>query len=239
MASKNLRVVVAPTRVTAMLCAVFLALFVAHSIGLVMTYELGHDYVEGLVPLFNIGLEGNVPTFFASLLLFFNGLLFLFLWRITDTGEAGRKAWLLLSVVFLFLSVDEFASIHELLIEPVRESVDTGGLLYFAWVIPYAIAVTILGIIVAPPLWRLGSRYRILFGVSAAIFLAGAIGVEMLGGHYFESQDAEVNLHYRLFQTAEESLEFSGLIVLVYTLLDLLHARVSRTQIKIEVSAAK
>ncbi|MBL3556736.1 MULTISPECIES: hypothetical protein [Marinobacter] len=239
MASKNLRIVVTPIRVTAMLCGIFLALFVAHSIGLFMTYGLGHDYVKGLVPLFNIGLEGNVPTFFASLLLFFNGLLFLFLWQVSGTGETGRKTWLLLSVVFVFLSLDEFASIHELLIRPVREVAGTGGLLYFAWVIPYALLVVVLGIIVAPTLWRLGSRYRILFGTSAAIFLGGAIGVEMLGGNYFESQDGEADLNYRLFQTAEESLEFFGLIFLVYTLLDLVRARAPRTQINIEVSTAR
>ncbi|MDX1553692.1 MAG: hypothetical protein R3198_13775 [Marinobacter sp.] len=239
MASKNLRIVVAPFRVTAMLCGIFLALFVAHSIGLLLTYGLGHDYVKGLVPLFNIALEGNVPTFYASLLLFLNGLLFLFLWRVSDPAETGRKTWLLLSVVFMFLSLDEFASIHELLIRPVREAVGTGGLLYFAWVIPYALLVIALGIIVAPTLWRLGSRYRILFGTSAAIFLGGAIGVEMLGGNYFESQDGEADLNYRLFQTAEESMEFFGLIFLVYTLLDLIQVQSPSTRINIEVGTAK
>ncbi|MEP1216098.1 MAG: hypothetical protein ABJM11_21265 [Marinobacter sp.] len=237
MPPKNLRIVVTPIRVTTLLCGMFLALLTAHGMGLLLTYGLGHDYVKGLVPLFNIGLEGNVPTFFASLLLFFNGLLFLFLWRVSDTRDTGKKTWLLLSVVFLFLSLDEFAAIHELLIKPLREAVDTGGLLYFAWVIPYALLVILLGIIIAPTLWRLGTRYRVLFGTSAAIFLTGAIGIEMLGGNYFESQGGEADLTYRLFQTAEESLEFLGLIFLVYTLLDLVRA--PRTQINIEVNAAK
>src|SRR5690606_2124325 len=104
-------------------------------------------------------------------------------------------------------AVDEFAIIHERLIKPVREALGTGGLLYFAWIIPYLVAVFALAVLVGPTLWRLGGRFRLLFGLSAGLFLAGAVGVEMLGGRHYEARSGDVDLTYRLYQTVEECLE--------------------------------
>lgn len=190
-----------------------------------MTYGLGHGNVLGLVPLFNLATETNVPTFFATLLLVLNALLFAFVWWTGARREPGSRVWLFLAFVFGFLALDEFAMIHELTIEPVRNSLGTGGLLYFAWLIPYAAAVVVVGSAVAPVIWKLGNRFRALFGLAAVLYLGGAMGVEMLGGRYYEAQQATVDLRYRLFQTVEETLEFSGLIALVYALLELLRTR--------------
>ncbi|ADJ28472.1 hypothetical protein [Nitrosococcus watsonii] len=234
MTTQYIHIVIVPMRVAATLSIILLALLIAHVIGLVLAYGFGHSYVFGLVPLFNIAREGNIPTFFASSLLLFNGLLFLLLWRLSNREKKEKKIWLLLSLTFSFLAVDEFAMIHELLISPVRETLNVGGLLFFAWVIPYTFIVIALGFIVAPFIWRLGARYRVLFGSSAAAYLSGAIFVEMLGGKYYQSLNETVNLNYRLFQTVEELLEFTGLILLVYTLLELIRTRAPVTQIKIK-----
>jgi len=43
---------------------VFLAL--AHLLTVVSTYYWGHNYVLGLVPLFNMDEEQNLPTYFSS-----------------------------------------------------------------------------------------------------------------------------------------------------------------------------
>lgn len=206
----------------------------AHGVGLVMTYALGHGNLLGLVPLFNLATETNVPTFFATFLLMLNTLLFAFVWWTGAEREPGSRVWLFLAFVFVFLALDEFAMIHELLIEPVRAWLDTGGLLYFAWLIPYAAAIVVIGAAVAPAIWKLGNRFRALFGLAAALYLGGAMGVEMLGGRYYEAQQATVDLRYRLFQTVEETLEFSGLILLVYTLLELLRLRTKGVFVRID-----
>lgn len=218
---------VAPSRVAFFLFVTLLCVLLAHGAGLLMTYALGHGNVLGLVPLFNLATETNVPTFFSTLLLLLNASLFAFVWWTSPRREPGSRVWLFLAFVFGFLALDEFAMIHELLIEPVRTSLDTGGLLYFAWLIPYAAAVVVIGASVAPAIWRLGGRFRLLFGLAAALYLGGAMGVEMLGGRYYEAQQAVVDLTYRLLQTVEETLELCGLIALVYTLLELLRVRTS------------
>src|SRR5690606_19747598 len=84
-----------------------------------------------------------------------------------------------------------------------------------------------------PKLWRLGRRFRLLFGLSAAVFLSGAIGVEMLGGRYYEANDETFDLTYRLYQTAEEILEFTGLILLIYPQLLLLGTRASAASLQL------
>lgn len=211
-----------------------LVLILAHATGLVMTYGFGHSHVYGLVPLFNLGLEGNVPTFVASLLLLASALLFLFLWRVDRTADGPTHVWLLLAAVFAFLSLDEFSMIHERLIDPVREALDVGGLLFFAWIIPYAIIAGLVALAVVPTIWRLGPRFRVLFGLAATLYLSGAIGVEMLGGRYYEAHNEVVDLTYRLYQTVEESLEFAGVIVLIYTLLMLIAERAPVTIVQID-----
>lgn len=230
----NVRIIVIPSRVAATLLGVLLLLLTAHAVGLVLTYGFEQPWGFGLVPLFNIALEHNVPTFYASLLLLFNGFLFLSLWRLSSTLQEGKNVWLLLSLVFFFLAVDEFAMLHELLIVPVRRSLNVGGILFFAWTIPYTVAVIALAVPVTPVLWKLNGRFKLLFGGAAVMYLGGAIGVEMLGGRYYESSNEEVDLTYRLFQTVEELLEFGGLILLVYTLLELIGARAPLAWLEVE-----
>lgn len=222
-----------PARAAWVLSGIFLFLLVAHGTGLLMHYGLGHDHVFGLVPLFNMGREQSVPTLFATLLLLTNALLFFMLFRIDDVSRYRTFVWLLLSVAFCGVAVDEYTVMHERLIEPVREGLDVGGYLFFAWIIPYGIGVAILALVIGPAIWRLGRRYRWLFGACAVTFLGGAIGVEMLGGRYLEANQEQVDLNYRLFQTVEESLEFTGTILLIYTLLCLLRPRIKGLAIRL------
>jgi len=204
----------------------------AHGFVLLMHYGFGHGVLLGFSRLFNIGLEGSVPTLYASVLLLLNAILFFVLFRVTEPAYS-RSVWLVLSLVFCFLAVDEYAVLHERLIDPVRERLGVDGYLYFAWVIPYAIGVALLALIVVPSIWRLGWRYRFLFGASAAVYLGGAVGVEMLGANYYQAVQEEADLKYRLFQTVEESMEFLGLIMLTFILLDLLKTRFDRIAFKL------
>jgi hypothetical protein len=51
--------------------------------------------------------------------------------------------WIILSIIFLFLSVDNISSIHERLATPTRYLLGTSGFLYYAWVIPYSMALCV------------------------------------------------------------------------------------------------
>lgn len=222
-----------PERIACMAAVAVGVLLAGHGIGLLMAYGLGHPYVFGFVPLFNFGQEQNIPTLFSTLLMLASALCFFVLYRMGGVSRYARNVWLVLSLTFCFLAVDETAVIHERFSLSVKEWLDVGGYLFFAWVIPYSVGTAVLAAVVGVPIWRLGWRYRLLFGAAGLTFVGGAIGVEMLGGNYYEAHQQQADLNYRLLQTVEELLEFTGLIILLYTLLDLLRSRTSALTVRI------
>ena len=56
---------------------------------------------------------------------------------------------------------------------------------------------------------------------AGAIFVGGAIGVEMLGGHWFVTQGRD-NVTYVALQTLEETMEMMGIVVFIYALAEYL-----------------
>ncbi len=198
--------------------ALFLAaggLVLLHLVGLVSAYGFGHGNVFGVVPFFHLDLEVNAPSWFSSVLALVGAALFFVIWRRLLFDGKRSLEWFLLSVIFVFISVDESASLHEMLIVPVRDWLGLSGLLYFAWVVPYGLAVLILTVALLPFLRRLEGEVRWRLIVAAVVYLAGAVGVELVGGLIYESLGEQRNLTYDLVITCEETLEMAGLILLI------------------------
>lgn len=194
-------------------------LLTGNVVGIISKHFLGHGHLYGLVPLFNFDTESNVPTLYSyTTLLLASGLLLL-----TGLNErsAGRKwlTWLGLSLVFLFLAIDEGSAFHEKFIESLRISLDTSGALYFAWVIPYGAFVLILFLSMIKFLIALPQKTRNLFFISGTTFVLGAIGFEMISGVFASSQKTETLL-YVFLTTCEETLEMIGVAIFNYALLD-------------------
>jgi hypothetical protein len=193
----------------------------AHLSGLVVEYASGHDTLFGLVGLFDFDQERNVPTLFsASLFLLAAGLAFL-------VGRAGRathpaRVWASFAAVACFLAADEVAGIHEMFASPLRESLHATGFFRHAWVIPYGVAAAALAALVAPVLRRLSPASRRRFFLAGAVYVSGALGLEMVGGKYQELAGVTRDLVYEAIATAEESMEIAGLILLVHALVSLL-----------------
>jgi len=184
---------------------------------------LGHDSLFGLIGTFDLNNENNVPTFFSTFLLVSSAALLAVIARgSTMANGYNTSHWRWLSIIFLYLAVDEDASLHELLIEPVRDILNTGGLLFFAWVIPYALAVLTIGFLYLGFVLRLPTRTRRLFIAAGCIFLTGAIGFELVGGWYLERQAETEDFTYAMLIAGEEFLEMSGVILFIYALLDFL-----------------
>jgi hypothetical protein len=190
-------------------------LVLIHLLGLVSTYAFGHGRLLGIVPFFDLDLEVNAPTWYSSVLALMGASLFLILWRQVPLDGKRRRPWFVLSMLFVYISVDEFASLHERLIVPVRESLSLSGLLYFAWVVPYGLAVAILAVALLSFVSRLEPVVRVRFITAAVVYLSGAIGMELIGGWLFESNGQQRNLTYDLVATCEEILEMAGLILLI------------------------
>ncbi|WP_019507541.1 hypothetical protein [Pleurocapsa sp. PCC 7319] len=168
--------------------------------------------------LFRLDEEINIPTLYSSLALAFCSILLAiisYLKKVIDSRYTGY--WRALSLIFLYLAVDEMCSIHEIL-SALRPVLNAGGFLYFTWVVPGSILVMLFLLIFWKFIQSLPRRTRNLFIIAGTIYVGGAIGMEMIGGYHSEAYGEE-NPMYALITTIEESLEMFGIVVFVYALL--------------------
>ena len=175
---------------------------------------------HGIIPMFDLKSEGNIPTFFSGCLFLINAILLTLFWQTQrHNGARSQRIWLFLAVLFVFLAFDEDFQVHELLIDPLREGLGTSGVFYYAWVIAYGGAVVVLGLVFLPVWWRLSKSVKLWLALAAIVYLLGAVGLEMAGGAYYESIQGEGGIIYGALYTAEETLEMAGLIIFTYSLL--------------------
>jgi hypothetical protein len=203
------------------------ALLVLASVaGQVSKYVFGHDQVYGLVPLFYVDDEQNIPALFSVLLL--SGAAFLLtMLTVLKRQQRDRDTlrWAILAAGFLVMAVDEACSLHEKLIPPMKRLLGKSslGIFYFAWVIPGFVVVAMVGLVYLGFLFRLPRKARVTFVLAATLFLGGVLGLELIGGRYAELHGSQ-NLTYSMLSTIEESLEMAGVIVFIYALLDYMAA---------------
>lgn len=209
---------VCPKVVFKKLFCLIVVLLSLNILGLVSKFYFDHDYVYRLVPLFDLNTEKNIPTFYSAVaLLVSSGLLFFIAYVHKKSGNNYFR-WMGLAIIFMFLSVDEITSIHESFGQTIRAGFAVSGFLYFAWVIPYGLALAIFLLAYLRFLLGLPKNIMMLFIVSGGVFIAGAMGVESFGGRHYEVY-GNANITYALFYTLEEFLEMLGIVLFIYTLL--------------------
>jgi len=200
-----------------LLCLIFALLFF-NVMGVISRFYFDHDYIYWLIRLLDFDTEKSIPTLYSTLALLFASTLLSIIALTHKRNGSAYLSWLGLVFIFLFLSVDEFVSLHERLNSPVRESLNTSGVLYFAWIIPYGVALIAFIIAYLKFLTELPRNIMILFVVSGAIYVSGAVGFEMVGGRQAELYGTD-NLLYSFFYTCEEFLEMLGIVIFIYALL--------------------
>jgi hypothetical protein len=193
-------------------------LLFANVAGIVSKYGFGHDSVYGLVNLFDFDKEMNLPTLYSSIQLIVACLLLSIIGAKHRLNGENYVLWIALAVIFLFLAVDETALIHEVIGVRISKAFEPTGLFYYAWVIPYGIAVLVFVITFSKFLFALPKETKWRFIASGAIYVTGAIGFEMLSG--ISDQSYGVNsVFYSMFYTCEELLEMVGIALFIYALL--------------------
>ena len=208
-----------PQSITWPLSLVALLLIVANCFSLI-AQAFGYHDVGGLVPLFDMDLEQNLPSFFSSFLAIVASALLLTNSIIRKKVSRPWKSWAGLSAIFLFVAMDEFIGMHEQLSQPMRELFDAHGLLFFAWIIPYGVLAMVLAGVYGRFVLQMPVRIRNGLLLAATLFLAGAVGFEMLAGLLFEYSEMNKTAAYNMIATIAESLEFAGMIVFIHTLLN-------------------
>ena len=224
-----------PRSIRNLLTTITAGFLVAHSVVQVGIYGFGAEkhWLDSL----NMDRELNLPTLFSSSLLLISALL---MQRLGHNGNPdAADDWRLLSKIFIFLALDEALQIHEILIIPgLRHQVHPA--LASTWVVPYAALALIM-------LWKfrsfLGSIPRATAtGLlrSGAVYVGGAIGMEMIGS--FAVRSSLIRLHspwYGAITGLEEALELVGIILLIDALMRALLAQQDSVDITLRLTAAQ
>lgn len=197
---------------------IVLALSVMGLLALVSTFALNHGSVYGLVPMFLLNAEGNIPTFFSATNLLFGSMLLMLVAALTRrTGRRFAGTWLLLGLGALCVAVDEAAQVHELLDENPQW---TNGSLTgedSPWVLVYGAIAVVLVIASARLFLHLPRRFQLMFSLGAAMFVAGAIGLEIIGAQ--ELTTVGKTWYYEAVNGVEEVLEMSAVTLVNASLL--------------------
>ena len=162
--------------------------------------------------LFDVDEEESVPTWFSSSLLLLTAVVLFFVAHLSKLRE-DRYAihWFGLGLGFAFMSADEIAGFHETL-NSVTET---------SWAVPGLIVALLVGVAYLKFLSSLPAPVAVRFMMSGAIFVGGAIGVELATEPYLYD-DALDTLGYNLWTPVEEGMEMGGVILFLASLFDYL-----------------
>ncbi|BAZ68560.1 MAG: hypothetical protein KME28_21665 [Pelatocladus maniniholoensis HA4357-MV3] len=228
---------ISPKKVALVLTIVVICLSCVSLAGQFSRYILGHGNLFGLVRLFNVGEDSNIPTWYSSITLLFCSLL---LALIATSQKIARARyilhWKVLSAIFLYLSIDEVAMIHENADAILGSSINRTGFLHYGWV---AVAIPLILIFVVSYLKflaHLPRKISLLFFVAGTIFVSGAIGAEMFAGRYDELYSFE-NMNYAMITAVEEFCEMFGIVVFIYALLSYMNLNLTQVHFCIQKSA--
>lgn len=178
------------------------------------TYQF--DRVYGLYSLFELGSDTGIPTWFSSLgLLTCSGLLAVRTSVSCKQSDRWSSYWWALAAIFLLLSVDEVARLHEVLGgfigAQLRPTVgEAAGFLHYGWVMPGLLFVAVIGLAYARFLFAQPRKFRNRLIACAVVYIGGAVLVEMCNARsaYLYTPHS---LIYQLGTVVEECMEMAGI----------------------------
>jgi len=174
--------------------------------------------IASLRPLLSLSYEQNVPTWYSAILLFTCSLCLGWVAAGTRLMKGRFVAhWWGLCGGFAYMSLDEVVEIHEHLAGLVR--VKGISYLYFSWVIPAALVVLVVGLLYLRFIIHLPARTRLRFVIAGAIYVGGALAMELPLG-YVAVRSGEESLLYGLVDALEETMEILGVTLFLLALLE-------------------
>ncbi|MDX6769407.1 MAG: hypothetical protein SF051_07730 [Elusimicrobiota bacterium] len=212
-----------PRRVWLTLCGVALTLGALSASTWYLRERLGIRLL-GLGRLLGVGLEQSLPTWYSVLLLAAAALTT----AAVAAGEAKTRdglAWKALAAGFALLSLDEQVGMHESAGKALRILNELDGFFYFGWVIPGGAVALLCLFAFSGLLRRLPARRRNQLLLADALYVGGAVGMEMVGAKAFSLTDDRTAPLYTLCYHLEELFEMLGVSLYLAALVEHLAER--------------
>lgn len=160
-------------------CVAILGLMLVHISFKVLFFATGHDQVLGLAPLFDLNQEASVPTFFSA------GALGAAALAAAAVASASRQprlkaGWIFAALCLAFMTVDEGVGLHDRLAIPLQQQFGTTDFLFIGWLPVYIAVVALAGLVFVPLARALPRRTAVRLVAAGAVYLACAMGIEMI-----------------------------------------------------------
>lgn len=160
----------------------------------------------------------SLPALYAGLQILVAAVI---VWVIQRAEPAGwrKRDWRNLGAGMAFMAFDEVFRVHERFSDPMRSLLGHGDLgpFTYAWVVPAIVLVAVLALYFVRFLVSLPAKTRLLFGLAGAIYVGGALGMEMIGGWYWSQYGA--SSVQSMLVVVEELMEFFGITLFIYAAL--------------------
>jgi hypothetical protein len=233
---RDIRISLFPRRVIQLLTLVVACLFFLHLVAMYLLYYTGGDGIllRGLVRMFDLLRDINIPTWYSSVNLLISAIL------LAVIAYAKRAAqdrftlhWFGLSLIFVLLSIDETAAIHEGIQAALRMGINPGSILYsLAAITATSLFALVVLVIYLKFLANIPRKTMILFLMAGGVFVGGSVGVDYIGELY-KNVYGQDNFTFSIMNGIEEVLEMEGIIIFIYALLDHLKDISEETHIRI------
>jgi hypothetical protein len=141
----------------------------------------GKEFVFGLVPMFDLDAEANLPSFFQAQTLLACGVA-LSVVAVNERvrGAAQALRWLGLALAFFYLGADEAAMLHDRMGPPAMQLFGAGPN-HVDWMLPMGILAGGFGLWILPLLFAIPRRTASAFIVAGLVYVGGAVGFEVVG----------------------------------------------------------
>jgi hypothetical protein len=211
------RFTISPRRLARLLTVLIAVLAVVSLAEQYVIHILGRADLEEFLIAVDVDAEANIPTWYSVVtLLGCAALLAVITRRVRNAGGRYVGHWRWLSILFVGLSIDELAQLHEHL-GRLQSIWHTHGIFYFAWVIPGAAFVALVGLAYLRFLAHLPPLARRRFIVAGIVYVGGALVVEALGGWRAETMGMN-NMTHSCIATVEEVMEMAGVALFMVAL---------------------
>jgi hypothetical protein len=219
------KVELSPRAVALVLSIIVISLLLADLIMQYIRYSHGIDRLQ-VVRLLDLDSENNLPSWYSSVALLLCAVLLAII-GLHHSGQAKKFArhWLALAILFLCFSIDEAASIHEMLDGVTHRWFQAHGHLDAALTV-IGTAWLLVGIpftiIVAVTFWRflmhLPKPTMWSFLIAGGLFVGGAVGVEVVANKLTNFHSGKT-FGYELLVALEEAMEMFAVILFIRSLM--------------------
>ena len=228
-----MQITIQPNAVAKIMLSMIALLAFMHLTQMGLYYYIDDRDVFTWIKLLDFDYEGNLPSLYSAVAILFAALLLAVITTHKKRSAQRYLSWLGLTLIFVFLALDEGTSIHEKIGDLTETYYKSSGYFYYEWLIPYLVLLAIFVVSYIKFLFTLPKAIAIQFVIAGVMFVSGAVGFEMLG-----AQEADINntntVKYSILYTTEELLEMTAIVVFVHALLKYIQLEIGTIQLSFE-----